>query len=359
MSFRIILAVSALLLILYFGLVGRRHPLQVGGITLTFLCLFVFALAPDLSTEIAHLVGIGRGVDLALYIAIVFLLSFTFNLYIGQQEQNLRLTQLTRKLALAQAQAQSKQQNPSPKTVSTKDDHQSAQVLLKTYAVIPMFEEEKVIAQVLNELKSYGIKAIVIDDGSSDQSTQQVQELIHQGHEINLICHPINLGQGAALMTGFDLAQTLDCDYVVTFDSDGQHDPQDALAMLLHLHKSTHLDMVLGSRFLGSSQNMPFSRRILLKLATIFTQLSGGPKLSDSHNGLRAIRTGALTHLQLKQARMAHASELLYLIKAKQLNFEEFPVTIKYTEHSLSKGQSSWAALTIVKDLFLAHFTRR
>ena len=357
MTFRIVLAISALLLIIYFGLVGRKHPLQVAGISLTFILLIVFALVPDLSTEIAHLVGIGRGVDLALYIAIVFLLSFVFNLYIGQQEQNLRLTQLTRQLALTQAQPQI---NGHIKlTMDTYHSETTASSFSDAYVVIPMFEEEAVITQVLRDLNEHGLKAIIIDDGSSDHSVHKVQELIDEGLDLILLRHPINLGQGAALMTGFGLAQILNAKYVVTFDSDGQHDPQDALAMLKHLINQPHLDLVLGSRFLGTSINIPSSRRLLLKLATVFTQVSGGPKLSDSHNGLRAIRSKALCHLNLKQSRMAHASELLYLIKMNHLKFEEFPVTIKYTEHALNKGQSSWGAITILKDLFLARFTRR
>lgn len=357
MTFRIILAISALLLITYFGLVRRKHPLQVAGISLTFAVLFIFALAPDLSTELANLVGIGRGVDLALYIAIVFLLSFAFNLYIGQQEQNLRLTQLTRKLALAELQTQ--QQAGIDLGLDSNSTPDITQTTSGAYAVIPMFEEEAVITQVLQDLSHYGLNAIVIDDGSSDHSVHKVQELIKDGLSIILLQHPINLGQGAALMTGFDHAQSLGAKYIITFDSDGQHDPQDAIALLEYLIDRPHLDLVLGSRFLGSSLNMPYSRRLLLKFATLFTQFSGGPKLSDSHNGLRVIRKRALAALQLKQPRMAHASELLYLIKAHDLKFEEQPVTIRYTEHSLSKGQSAWAALTILRDLFLARFTRR
>ena len=95
-----------------------------------------------------------------------------------------------------------------------------------------------------------------------------------------------------------------------------------------------------------------------MKLAVIFTHLSGGPKLSDSHNGLRAIRNHALPKLSLTQARMAHASELLYLIQRHQLNFKELPVTVKYTEHSLAKGQSALGAMHILRDLLIARLTR-
>ena len=340
MTFRIILAMSALSLIVYFGVIGRRHPLQLGGMMVTFILLFIFALTPELSTSVAHLVGIGRGVDLALYIAIFFLLSFTFNLYLSQREQSGLITRFARTVARSQV-------SSSELTFD-----------LSTVAVMPMYQEEDVISAVLTELITHDLSVIVIDDGSTDSSAACVQKLIDQGLPIILITHPVNLGQGAALMTGFEEAIARDADLIITFDSDGQHCPQDAKRLAEELRGDTDLDIILGSRFLGGAEGMPTSRKLLLKLATIFTQLSGGPKLTDSHNGLRAIRARALPSLKLTQARMAHASELLYLIKLHQLNFKELPVTVKYTAYSLAKGQSAWGAIQILKDLLIARLTR-
>ena len=112
-----------------------------------------------------------------------------------------------------------------------------------------MYQEEKVIAQVLQELTNTGVTACVIDDGSQDQSVAEVKKLIHLGLPIILIEHPINLGQGAALVTGFEEALSRDTEFVVTFDSDGQHQPEDALHLVEVLKKNPSLDLVLGSRF--------------------------------------------------------------------------------------------------------------
>ena len=341
MTFRIILACSALCFILYFGAIGRRHPLQLAGISLTFGLLFVFALLPELSTDIAHLVGIGRGVDLAIYIAILFLLSLTFNLYLGQREQAELTAQLARTIARTNIEI----------PTSIPDD--------RIMVIMPMFNEAKVITDVLKGLTDEGITTCVIDDGSDDTSIIEVQSLIAQDLPIILIKHPVNLGQGAALRTGFEEALSRQTEIVVTFDSDGQHEPKDALKLIERLKKDHSLDIVLGSRFLGQAKNIPTVKRLILKAAILFTYLTGGPRLTDSHNGLRAIRQRALPMLRLNQPRMAHASELLHLIKFNKLSYIEEAVTINYTQHSLEKGQSIWGALSIVKDLVIARLTRR
>lgn len=340
MIFRATLALCALILIFYFGSIGRRHPIMAAGFSFSFALLFLFSIVPELSTSMAQFVGIGRGVDLAIYIAIVFLLTFTFTLYLGLREHGSQLSLLARRVARDSA-------------------HRSQQGRIgKRAAIIPMYQEEEVIRDVLLELTELGISAIVVDDGSIDQSAQEVKQLIEEGCSILLLEHPINLGQGAALMTGFAEARALGLSAVVTFDSDGQHCPKDALRLLEELESDESLDLILGSRFLGSTEGMPRSRELMLKLAIRFTQWTGGPKLSDSHNGLRAIRGSALNQLELTQSRMAHASELLQLIKHHNLRYRESPVTIRYTDRSLEKGQSMWGAINIVRDLILARLVR-
>ena len=118
---------------------------------------------------------------------------------------------------------------------------------------------------------------------------------------------------------------------------------------------TTHseVEIALGSRFLGQTINMPWHRYILLKMAVIFTRYVGGVKVSDSHNGLRALKVDVLRRLSLSQARMAHASEFLHLLKHLDIKYTEVAVTIEYTEHSLAKGQSALGAINILFDLMV------
>jgi len=220
--------------------------------------------------------------------------------------------------------------------------------------VIPLYNEEFVIEGVLKELKSMypQFALIVVDDSSNDNSYSKA---CLEG--IFLLKHTVNLGQGAALQTGIEYAIELGCKYVVTFDSDGQHDPKDIESFVNRL-KMGDIDIVLGSRFLGKTQNMPISKRYLLKLSRMFTWLTTGLWLTDSHNGFRAINIKRFPNFEIKQNRMAHASEIINIIKTLEMRYEELPCNIRYSEYSMGKGQSMWNSINIVFDYFVGNLMK-
>ena len=215
--------------------------------------------------------------------------------------------------------------------------------------VIPLYNEEMVVGKVLQELreKYSKYKIIVIDDCSTDKS----YEAACLGG-VYMLRHMVNLGQGAALQTGIEFAKKLDCKYIVMFDSDGQHDPDDIAPFVLALDEDK-ADMVLGSRFLGKTENMPLRKKYLLKLSRIFTWVTTGIWLSDSHNGLRALNIEKFPNFEITQNRMAHASEIISIIKMLNMRYIEMPCKIRYTQYSLNKGQSMWNSVNIIVDYFL------
>jgi glycosyltransferase involved in cell wall biosynthesis len=165
--------------------------------------------------------------------------------------------------------------------------------------------------------------------------------------------HPFNLGQGAALRTGLDYAlQDPDAEFFVTFDSDGQHRVEDAVAMVERL-ATERLDVVVGSRFLDKRTDTGLLKRIVLKTAVRFENLSTGVKLTDAHNGLRALNRHAASKIRIEQNRMAHASEIVAEIGRHHLRYAEHPVHVIYTEYSRAKGQSIWNSVNILSDLYL------
>ena len=139
-------------------------------------------------------------------------------------------------------------------------------------------------------------------------------------------------------------------DTVVTFDSDGQHQAEDVAAMLQTLDAGD-CDVVLGSRFLGKTVGMPASRRLLLKLAVRFSNLGSRDKLTDAHNGLRVMSRKAAQALHISQHGMAHASEIIHQFRVAKLRIKEHPVTIHYTDYSVSKGQRSLNAINILLEV--------
>ena len=213
---------------------------------------------------------------------------------------------------------------------------------------MPCFNEAAVIKNTVDELLHYGYKIVIIDDASSDDSGKQVE-----GLPVHYIRHRVNLGQGAALQTGIDVALKNGADYFVTFDEDGQHDVKDIPGMLQNLEKKNH-DVVLGSRFLeGAATNISLFRKLLLKSACLLNYFFTGILLTDAHNGLRAFNRHAANSIRLKENRMAHATELLTEIKKNKLTYKEIPVTIHYTAYSKSKGQTAWSSFRIFFDLLL------
>jgi glycosyltransferase involved in cell wall biosynthesis len=219
------------------------------------------------------------------------------------------------------------------------------------WVVVPAYNEARVVAGVIAELKRDVHRIVVVDDGSSDSTAEMAAEC-----GAIVLRHPINLGQGAALQTGIEFALARDAELIVTFDADGQHRTAD-VARLIDALEAEGADFALGSRFLGSAANIPSLRRMLLRVATLFTRLTTGLALTDAHNGLRAMtRRGAL-RIRLRQNRMAHASEILSQIAVSGLKYVEVPVTIDYSGYSLAKGQRSGDLIVILLDLFARRLT--
>jgi len=213
------------------------------------------------------------------------------------------------------------------------------------WIVVAAFNEATVLGPIVSDLMRRTYRVVVVDDGSSDATGQ-----IALSAGATVITHPVNLGQGAALQTGIKFALQQGAAYVVTFDADGQHRPSD-IARLIEALTDYDAAYALGSRFLGSSRGMPLGRRLLLQVAIWLTRVMTGLRLTDTHNGLRAMTRDGASRIFLRQNRMAHASELLEQIAASGLPHVEVPVTIDYTRYSLAKGQRLSDSLAILFDL--------
>jgi polyprenyl-phospho-N-acetylgalactosaminyl synthase len=220
------------------------------------------------------------------------------------------------------------------------------------WVVIPAYREARVVRGVVEQVRDICPHVIVVDDGSGDETGA---EALAGGATV--LTHAVNLGQGAALETGIEFALNEGADYIFTFDADGQHDPG-SLTALMDVMRLTGADVVLGSRRLGRVEAMPAVRRAMLGLAVIFTRVHSGLGVSDTHNGLRLFTGAAARRIRITQPRMAHASEILAQIGALKLRFEEAPVTVRYTEYSLSKGQKISGMFRVLADIFYGRWTR-
>ncbi len=216
------------------------------------------------------------------------------------------------------------------------------------WLVVPLYNEGEVIADVVHEARRTFPQIVCVDDGSTDKSAAEARRA-----GARVVQHPVNLGQGAALQTGIAYALSdPGMRWVVTFDSDGQHQVGDVLAML-EKARAEQLDVVFGSRFLDDRTEAGTLKKLVLRLAVAYTNLTTHTRLSDAHNGLRLLNRETAARLDIQQNRMAHASEIVQQIGEMNVRYAESPVHILYTDYSKAKGQSLWNAVNILVELIL------
>src|SRR3954452_10929672 len=277
------------------------------------LPLLVLSALPDLIgwgfDEFSFKRGGGRQVLGATVLAVGILYLFAFSLS-GRQERSRRdLTRLIENLALEQF-----EETGHPEAFAG-----------GIAVVVPAYNEADNIAPVLAALPEtvcgLTLHAIVIDDGSSDRTTEPARAAGAAAVRL-----PINRGQGAALRTGYRLALATGADVVVTMDADGQHQPSE-LSRLVSPIVEGEVDVVGGSRVLGEADPNHAAREMGIKLFAQLLSLLTWSKVTDPACGYRAVRTEALRHLEFRQDQF-HNSEFIVEASKKGLRSIEVPVTI-------------------------------
>jgi glycosyltransferase involved in cell wall biosynthesis len=210
---------------------------------------------------------------------------------------------------------------------------------MKITVGIPAYNEEKNIAKIIVELKKVADQIIVCDDGSTD-STSMIAEALGA----IVIKHSKNLGYGAAIRSIFNKAKEYNNDALVTFDADGQHNVNDISGVVDPI-LNNKADVVIGSRFLKNSKEIPEYRKFGIKLITKVTNLSLKESLTDSQSGFRAYSKKVLEKLNLTDKGMGVSTEIL--IKSNNYGFRigEVSISISYegdtsSENAVSHGAS-------------------
>ncbi len=217
--------------------------------------------------------------------------------------------------------------------------------------IIPAYNEEKHIGEVVQGVKKYTENIIVIDDGSEDKTSQ-----IAQKNGAKVYRHFINRGLGGALGTGIKAALLAGADAMITLDADGQHDP-DEIPRIIKPIINREADVVIGSRFLVR-QSMPLFRRLGNPFLNLITFFLFGIWSTDSQSGMRAFNKKAAQSLEIYTNGMEVSSEILKEIQAKGFRLKELPIKSIYTDYSLSKGQGLIPGLKTLFKLFILKLTK-
>ena len=216
---------------------------------------------------------------------------------------------------------------------------------MKIIIGIPAFNEEKNIGAIVAKLKKKYDQVIVCDDGSSDMT-----QIIASSLGAIVVKHPKNLGYGATIKTIFNEAKKIDGDVLVTFDADGQHQISEIDSVLKPLSENK-ADIVIGSRFLGSTKDLPKYRKIGIKAITSLTNTVTGSNLSDTQSGFRAYSKKVLNEIFPTESGMGISTEILIKSLKKQMTILEVPITISYDNNSHSQTPISHGASVMMSTI--------
>jgi glycosyltransferase involved in cell wall biosynthesis len=185
--------------------------------------------------------------------------------------------------------------------------------------LIPAYNAQETLGSVLKKIEPLKMDTIVVNDGSSDETKRVASE-----NGAQLLEHPLNLGKGAALQTGFQYILQKNYQVIITLDADGQHDPSE-IPSLLKIFQSVKPDILIASRA-AEFGRMTFLRRFWNRLGVKAVARLCHSDITDSQSGFRLIRAKVLKEISLSTSRFE--TELELLIKACKKGFSVLSVPI-------------------------------
>ena len=216
---------------------------------------------------------------------------------------------------------------------------------MKVIIGIPAFNEEKNIGAIVAKLKMKYEHVIVCDDGSLDMT-----QAIASSLGAIVVKHSTNLGYGAAIRTIFNEAKKVDGDVLVTFDADGQHKISEIDSVLKPISENK-ADVVIGSRFLGNTKDLPKYRKIGIKTITGLTNTLTGGNITDAQSGFRAYSKKVLNEISPTESGMGISTEILIKSSKKQMRISEIPITISYDGNTHSQEPISHGTSVVFSTL--------
>ena len=192
-------------------------------------------------------------------------------------------------------------------------------------AVIPAYNAEKTIGNVVRKtLRKVG-RCIVINDGSDDGTGNAA---VDAGAE--LIVHVSNRGKGAAVRTALNCLRKISYKYVVLLDADGQHEPGE-IARLVQAAQRRRAQLVCGNR-MSKPEGMPLIRRITNRVMSKIVSKLCRLSLSDTQCGYRLLSRRAVESLRLTKSNFEVDTEILYQVSRKGFKVTEVTISSIYTE---------------------------
>jgi glycosyltransferase involved in cell wall biosynthesis len=198
---------------------------------------------------------------------------------------------------------------------------------MKICAIIPAFNEAEAIAGVIRGIRSFGIGVVVVDDGSTDETS-----LIAEKEKAYVIHHLHRNGKGLSIRNGFNYALKQGYDLVFTIDGDGQHDPLD-IPKFLNKIKKRRCSVVVGNR-MNSPKGMPFIRIITNKIMSSIISAICRQYIPDTQCGYRLFTGDAISVIDIKSRKFEIDSELLVKLAQKNFRIDSVPIKSIYASET-------------------------
>lgn len=214
-----------------------------------------------------------------------------------------------------------------------------------TWVVIPAYNESKRIISVIQKVKKYVKNIVVVDDGSSDNTIGTING------EVDVLRHMINLGKGAAVVTGCDFVLKKGANKIILIDSDGQHDPDEIPNFLKTLEQT---DVVFGYR--KFNKKMPFIMKFGNNYINLVTRILYGIKLRDTQCGYRAFTAKSYQKIRWEASDYSMESEMIANIGKRHLKYKEIPISTIYSDNY--KGTTVMDGVKIVFNMLLWRLKR-
>lgn len=195
---------------------------------------------------------------------------------------------------------------------------------MRAAIVIPVYNHGPQVAAVIVAARTLGLPIFVVDDGSTDTTAA----VLAAQEEITVLRHPENRGKGAALLTGFAAAAPT-CDWALTIDADGQHDPADAQALLAVARQGGRV-IVVGNRQGMAGGHVPWTSRFGRGFSNFWVWVSGGPWIADSQSGFRLYPLPETLELGVAARRYQFEVEVLVRARRRGIATIEVPVSVVY-----------------------------
>jgi len=197
---------------------------------------------------------------------------------------------------------------------------------MRPAVIIPVYNHGRQIGEVIRQTLQLGLPVFVVDDGSTDSSAQVINAI----DGISILRHSVNLGKGAAILTGFAAAVEKKCDWAITLDGDGQHNPEDARTLLAAVSAGERCIVIGRRQGMEEQQNVPWTSRFGRKFSNFWVWAAGGPLVADSQSGFRLYPIPEALRLGVEARRYQFEVEILVKARQQGIETKEAPVSVVY-----------------------------